>query len=77
MANASSVADMANALRGADFPAGRAALRKQAQSNNALDETVSAIELGPHGTFASMADVARPYAERAYAEEDTGRVCRL
>ncbi|MFP3944309.1 MAG: DUF2795 domain-containing protein [Alphaproteobacteria bacterium] len=64
-----SVADMTHALRGVNFPAGKKELKDQAQSNNAPDEIISAIDHLPEEQFGTMADVAR-----AYGEEDTSQV---
>jgi hypothetical protein len=64
-----SVADMTHALRGISFPAKKQDLKQQAQSNNAPDEVISAIEHLPEEEFGTMAEVAR-----AYGEEGPGKV---
>lgn len=64
-----SVADMTHALRGVNFPANKNELRQQAQSNNAPEEIISAIDHLPEEQFGTMAEVAR-----AYEEEEPGQV---
>lgn len=69
MAQAPSVADMTHALRGMNFPAGRAALKKHAKGNDAPDEVLSAIDNLPEENFGTMADVTR-----AYGQEDKSKI---
>lgn len=46
-------------LKGVDFPAGKDALLKQAQKNNAEDDILDIIRQLPEGEYHTMADVLK------------------
>jgi hypothetical protein len=58
-----SAADLAQGLKGADFPMNRQGLAKQAQQNGASDEILQAIKQMPDRNFQSMADVEKAFGQ--------------
>lgn len=69
MSQAPSVTDLTKALKGASFPADKAALQKQAKDNDAPKAVMSAIEHLPDDEFGSITDVTR-----AYGKEDKDEI---
>lgn len=72
MSEAQSITDMTKALKGAKFPADKAALKKQAQGNDAPKAVISAIEHLPEDEFGSITDVTRAYGQEDKSEISGG-----
>jgi len=60
-----SPSNVAHFLRGIDFPAGRDALRRQAEQNGAEPAVLEMIGDMPDEDFESMADVMSAYGDAA------------
>jgi hypothetical protein len=58
-----SAADLAQGLKGADFPMNKDELVEQARDNGAAEEIIQAIQQMPDQDFQSMADVERAFGQ--------------
>ncbi|KAA0013898.1 DUF2795 domain-containing protein [Billgrantia pellis] len=58
-----SAAGIAQALKGVNFPCGKADLIKQATSNHAADEVIEALNEFPDRRYETMADIQKAVGE--------------
>ncbi|MHB0777478.1 DUF2795 domain-containing protein [Halomonas sp. WWR20] len=61
--NTSSAAGVVHALKGVDFPCGKADLIKQAKANHAADEVMEVLDEFPRRQYETMADVQKAVGE--------------
>ncbi len=61
--NTSSAAGIAQALKGVDFPCGKADLIKQAKTNQAADEVIEVLDELPRRQYRTMADIQKAVGE--------------
>ncbi len=61
--NTSSAAGVAHALKGVDFPCGKAELIEQAQANHAADEVIEVLNEFPQRQYETMADIQKAVGE--------------
>ncbi|SFU74052.1 DUF2795 domain-containing protein [Halomonas korlensis] len=59
----SSAAGIAQALKGVDFPCGKAELIKQAKANHATDEIIEVLNEFPRRQYQTMADIQKAVGE--------------
>jgi len=58
-----SAADLAQALKGADFPLDKEGLKEQALQNGASEEIVQTLDDMPDDEYQSLADVEQAFGE--------------
>jgi hypothetical protein len=58
-----SAADLAQGLKGADFPMNKKELVEQARDNGAADEIIQTLKQMPDQNFQSMADVEKAFGQ--------------